>query len=82
MKARLDYLAVDATSPDSLKPLKDKVGDGEVDGDGAGDEGGGARCQVALLRRSASRGARAQSPWRFKLLFACDVVFACLLDLT
>ena len=30
MKARLDYLAVDATSPDSLKPLKDKVGDGEV----------------------------------------------------
>jgi glucose-6-phosphate 1-dehydrogenase len=30
MKARLDYLAVDATSPESLKPLKDKVGDGEV----------------------------------------------------
>ena len=30
MKARLDYLAVDATSADSLKPLKDKVGDGEV----------------------------------------------------
>ena len=30
MKARLDYLAVDATSPDSLKPLKNKVGDGEV----------------------------------------------------
>lgn len=30
MKARLDYLAVDATSADSLKPLKAKVGDGEV----------------------------------------------------
>jgi len=30
MKTRLDYLAVDATSADSLKPLKDKVGDGEV----------------------------------------------------
>lgn len=30
MKARLDYLAVDATDADSLKPLKDKVGDGEV----------------------------------------------------
>ena len=30
MKARLDYLAVDATSADSLKGLKDKVGDGEV----------------------------------------------------
>ena len=27
MKARLDYLAVDATSADSLKGLKDKVGD-------------------------------------------------------
>ena len=29
MEARLDYLAVDATSAESLKPLKDKVGDGE-----------------------------------------------------
>ncbi len=28
--ARLDYLAVDATSAESLKPLKDKVGQGEV----------------------------------------------------
>ena len=28
MEARLDYLAVDATSAESLKPLKDKVGDG------------------------------------------------------
>ena len=28
MAARLDYLAVDATSAESLKPLKDKVGDG------------------------------------------------------
>ncbi|WP_425988668.1 glucose-6-phosphate dehydrogenase [Brevundimonas sp. TWP2-3-2] len=28
MKARLDYLAVDATSAESLKPLKDKVGPG------------------------------------------------------
>ncbi|HZW14768.1 MAG TPA: glucose-6-phosphate dehydrogenase [Brevundimonas sp.] len=28
MDARLDYLAVDATSAESLKPLKDKVGDG------------------------------------------------------
>ena len=28
MQARLDYLAVDATSAESLKPLKDKVGDG------------------------------------------------------
>ena len=27
LEARLDYLAVDATSADSLKPLKDKVGD-------------------------------------------------------
>ncbi|GAA0645762.1 glucose-6-phosphate dehydrogenase [Brevundimonas lenta] len=30
MDARLDYLPVDATSADSLKPLKDKVGDGGV----------------------------------------------------
>ncbi|OGN59063.1 MAG: glucose-6-phosphate dehydrogenase, partial [Caulobacterales bacterium RIFOXYA1_FULL_67_7] len=30
MKARLDYLAVDATDPASLKGLKDRVGDGEV----------------------------------------------------
>ncbi|CAN5195054.1 glucose-6-phosphate dehydrogenase [soil metagenome] len=30
MEARLDYLAVDATSAESLKPLKDKVGDGAV----------------------------------------------------
>ena len=30
MKARLDYLAVDATSAESLKPLKNKVGDGDV----------------------------------------------------
>ncbi len=28
--ARIDYVAVDATSPDSLKILKDKVGDGAV----------------------------------------------------
>jgi glucose-6-phosphate 1-dehydrogenase len=28
LEARLDYLAVDATSADSLKPLADKVGDG------------------------------------------------------
>jgi len=28
MESRLDYLAVDATSAESLKPLKDKVGDG------------------------------------------------------
>ncbi len=28
MSARLDYLAVDATSAESLRPLKDKVGDG------------------------------------------------------
>ncbi len=28
MEARLDYLAVDATCAESLKPLKDKVGDG------------------------------------------------------
>ena len=28
LEARLDYLAVDATSVESLKPLKDKVGDG------------------------------------------------------
>jgi glucose-6-phosphate 1-dehydrogenase len=28
METRLDYLAVDATSAESLKPLKDKVGDG------------------------------------------------------
>lgn len=28
LAARLDYLAVDATSAESLKPLKDKVGDG------------------------------------------------------
>ena len=28
MEARLDYLAVDATSAESLRPLKDKVGDG------------------------------------------------------
>ncbi|HYC98998.1 glucose-6-phosphate dehydrogenase [Brevundimonas sp.] len=28
MEARLDYLAVDATSAESLKPLKDKVGEG------------------------------------------------------
>ena len=30
MEARLDYLAVDATSAESLKPLKDRVGDGPV----------------------------------------------------
>jgi len=30
MEARLDYLAVDATSADSLKPLRDKVGQGPV----------------------------------------------------
>ncbi len=30
MKARLDYLAIDATSAESLKRLKAKVGDGEV----------------------------------------------------
>jgi len=30
MEARLDYLAVDATSADSLKPLRDKVGRGSV----------------------------------------------------
>ena len=30
MEARLDYLAVDATSADSLKPLKVKAGDGPV----------------------------------------------------
>jgi glucose-6-phosphate 1-dehydrogenase len=30
MRARLDYLAVDATSADSLKGLKEKVGDGDV----------------------------------------------------
>ena len=30
MKARLDYLAVDATSAESLKPLKAKCGDGET----------------------------------------------------
>ena len=30
MEARLDYLAVDATSADSLKPLRDKAGDGPV----------------------------------------------------
>ena len=30
MEARLDYLPVDATSADSLKPLKDKCGDGPV----------------------------------------------------
>ena len=30
MKARLDYLAVDATDPASLAPLKAKCGDGEV----------------------------------------------------
>ena len=30
MEARLDYLAVDATSAESLKPLKDKVGEGSV----------------------------------------------------
>lgn len=30
MEARLDYLAVDATSAESLKPLKDKVGDDGV----------------------------------------------------
>ncbi|MEQ7154071.1 glucose-6-phosphate dehydrogenase [Brevundimonas aurifodinae] len=30
MEARLDYLAVDATSAESLKPLRDKVGDGSV----------------------------------------------------
>ncbi|MET4685288.1 glucose-6-phosphate dehydrogenase [Brevundimonas faecalis] len=30
MKSRLDYLAVDATDPESLKPLKAKCGDGEV----------------------------------------------------
>lgn len=28
METRLDYLAVDATSAESLKPLKDKIGDG------------------------------------------------------
>ena len=30
LEARLDYLAVDATDAESLKPLKAKVGDGEV----------------------------------------------------
>ena len=30
MKSRLDYLAVDATDPESLAPLKAKCGDGEV----------------------------------------------------
>ena len=30
MKARLDYLPVDATDPESLKPLRDKAGDGPV----------------------------------------------------
>ena len=30
MEARLDYLPVDATSADSLKPLRDKCGDGEI----------------------------------------------------
>nr|WP_314437717.1 glucose-6-phosphate dehydrogenase [uncultured Brevundimonas sp.] len=30
MKSRLDYLAIDATSADSLKQLKEKVGDDEV----------------------------------------------------
>ena len=30
MEARLDYLPVDATSADSLKPLKDRCGDGPV----------------------------------------------------
>ena len=30
MEARLDYLAVDATSAESLKPLRDKVGQGSV----------------------------------------------------
>ncbi len=30
LDARLDYLAVDATDPASLKPLKDRVGDGAV----------------------------------------------------
>lgn len=30
MEARLDYLAVDATDPESLKPLKAKVGDDEI----------------------------------------------------
>lgn len=30
MKSRLDYLAVDATDPESLKPLKARCGDGEV----------------------------------------------------
>ena len=30
MKARLDYMAVDATSAESLKPLKDRCGDGPV----------------------------------------------------
>jgi glucose-6-phosphate 1-dehydrogenase len=30
LDARLDYLAVDATDPASLKPLKDRVGDGGV----------------------------------------------------
>ena len=30
MEARLDYLAVDATSADSLRPLRDKVGQGSV----------------------------------------------------
>ncbi|MFJ6025117.1 glucose-6-phosphate dehydrogenase [Brevundimonas sp. NPDC092305] len=29
LEARLDYIAVDATSAESLKPLKDKVGSGE-----------------------------------------------------
>ncbi|PZO04284.1 MAG: glucose-6-phosphate dehydrogenase [Alphaproteobacteria bacterium] len=30
MEARLDYMAVDATSAESLKPLRDKVGQGSV----------------------------------------------------
>ncbi|MDZ4364962.1 MAG: glucose-6-phosphate dehydrogenase, partial [Brevundimonas sp.] len=30
MEARLDYLAVDATSADSLRPLRDTVGQGSV----------------------------------------------------
>ncbi len=30
LDARLDYLAVDATDPESLKPLKDRVGEGPV----------------------------------------------------
>ena len=30
LEARLDYLAVDATSAESLNPLRDKVGDGSV----------------------------------------------------